>query len=924
MPSEKKRLTEEDELTPEELEAQNEKFRTFFSTSVAQVPERMNRPDDVCPARPRGLFGWLFRREKPAAAAEAADKPSDEMNTGELSLEGDENASEEMAGLELALEPLEEPEMPARPEVRPGQPVSRPEQEPAEQPSAPAGPPAEKPAEKPAPQPSAPADPPEDRAAVSAKKQPEAKPAVRREIPRSPLEQQEDAGLLELKEMIEQASGARPADAPKAPVCRPEAVPEAEPAEEQTPAEPPQSEPKLPPIAPVPLVFAQDRTAAQEDAPPRGACAVHEEPEEEIRPEEPAEETAAEPGFRMFGTPEDELPQDAENAPSADGTKTELPCAAEEQKEAPAAAEQEPELVVEAEDAEDALPEPAEQAGEWLRRTGASLTLRCVLSALLAVVLLALGLMAEGLIPLLTPLDPVAAPAAFYGANLLLLAASMGVAWSVLRDGLTGLWGRASSDTLPALAAVGALVQAAVALIRAESYQASSLTLLSGIAALGLFMALLGSRVLLAAVRGGYELAVSGREFQGAYRVRDKELIRSLARDLEQKSPWVLLSRPGVWEESLLEQSLSERAGERRTRKTAYLLLGVALLSGLLFLIFGAGVNGAAAAFASVLCLGVPLSSTLVAGLASLRLQRTAAAAGAVVPGWAAIEELGGVDTVQVGSDDLFAQDSAVLEDIRIFKGGRIDQAILYSASILNQVCGTLSGLFRQIIQERTDILLPVRDLEIHRGLGFSAWCDNHQVLIGTREYLKQQDIPVPEREYEEKHSRNGELQVLYLAVSGNLYAMFVLRYVGGRNAARGLAVLQRESIRLLVACQDPSLTARHITEAYHLPEGMVTLLDQQQCAALAESHPEQAPCCMLHAKGFAGLTGGIRAAEQAQTAETAATTVQLVSVWFSVLIALLLTSAGSIASLSVAAVLMYQAAWSALSIAVCALKQHN
>ena len=116
MPSEKKRLTEEDELTPEELEAQNEKFRTFFSTSVAQVPERMNRPDDVRPARPRGLFGWLFRREKPDAAAEAADKPSDEMNTGELSLEGDENASEEMAGLELALEPLEEPEMPARPE----------------------------------------------------------------------------------------------------------------------------------------------------------------------------------------------------------------------------------------------------------------------------------------------------------------------------------------------------------------------------------------------------------------------------------------------------------------------------------------------------------------------------------------------------------------------------------------------------------------------------------------------------------------------------------------------------------------------------------------------------------------------------------------------------------------------------------------
>lgn len=80
----------------------------------------------------------------------------------------------------------------------------------------------------------------------------------------------------------------------------------------------------------------------------------------------------------------------------------------------------------------------------------------------------------------------------------------------------------------------------------------------------------------------------------------------------------------------------------------------------------------------------------------------------------------------------------------------------------------------------------------------------------------------------------------------------------------------------------------------------------------------------MIHTKGFASMTGGLRAAEQAQNAETTATTVQMVSVWFSVVIGVLLTYAGSIGFLSVAAVLMYQAAWSGLSIAVCALKQHN
>ena len=73
--------------------------------------------------------------------------------------------------------------------------------------------------------------------------------------------------------------------------------------------------------------------------------------------------------------------------------------------------------------------------------------------------LLHLGLTAERLLPPLSVLDPDAAPAAFYAANLLLFAASLFVGYPVLRDGLTGLRGRPSADTMPALAAVAALLQ---------------------------------------------------------------------------------------------------------------------------------------------------------------------------------------------------------------------------------------------------------------------------------------------------------------------------------------------------------------------------------------------------------------------------------------------------------------------------------
>ena len=889
----------------EELSAE-ERFRNFFSTSVIDLPEEMTRRDEPAPVEEKpkaGLLGKLFSHDKEQAPAPA--QPVLEIPTGEILLGADakpvQPEREDMA-LELCTEePISVmPPQPARTEpVRavPAEPVPAPKAAAAMQ-SEP---------EKPAPQPVA-----------APKKQPKAKNAPDTLLPQEELEQRE---MQQLKDMLNGMSGtAMPAPQPAKPV---QAAPQSKvlPAPAQPVAEPEKA----------PAKAAQK---AAEELPPAVFASAPADPE--TLPKKPEKKSI----FQMFGTAEDEKPaarkpekEDTMSLPllplEQDGTPTaETAAPASAPAAAAPAAPAQPETAPEAQAAAPAEEAVQESTADKLHHMAAELTLRCVLAGILAVVLLHLGLTAERLLPPLSVLDPDAAPAAFYAANLLLFAASLFVGYPVLRDGLTGLRGRPSADTMPALAAVAALLQAVVAMLNANAYRSTEgIGLLTGMAALGLFLALVGSRVMLAAVQGGYALAAEGGELRGAYRTRDKDLIRALARDLEQKDPWVLLSRPvQTASNGFVEQSLSERASERRARKVACILLAAAVLSGVAFLLFGGGINCAVAAAAAVLCMGAPLSSVLVPGLAALRLQRNAAAVGAVVPGWAAIEELGGIDTIELDADDLFTADSVTLEDIRIFKGGRIDRAILYAASVLNESCDTLRGLFSQIIEDRTDILFPVKDLEQHTGLGFSAWCDNNRILIGTRRYMEQEGVTLPEQDYEDSHSQNGALQILYLAVSGNLHAMFVLRYVGGRNVARSLASLQRENIRLLVTSKDPSLTARHITEAYHLPEGMVTVLDGDQCQAIeaAEAAPEKPHCCLYHHRGFASLTGGLQAADQAQNAETSATTVQLVSVCFSVFIAVLLTYAGSIWQLSIATVLMYQAAWSALSIAVCALKQHS
>ena len=542
-----------------ELSAE-ERFRNFFSTSVIDLPEEMTRRDEPAPVEEKpkaGLLGKLFSHDKEETPAPA--QPVLEIPTGEILLGADakpvQPEQEDMA-LELrTADPVPAmPMQPASPEPAkavPAEPVPAPKAAAAMKPEP----------EKPAPQ-------PEPQPAAAPKKQSKVKNAPETLLPQEELEQRE---MQQLKDMLNGMSGkAKPAPQPAKPVqAAPQ--PKVQPAPAQPAAEPEKA----------PAKAAQN---AAEELPPVVFASAPADPE--TLPKKPEKKSI----FQMFGTAEDEKP--AARKPGKEDTMS-LPLLPLEQDGAPAdetvsapAADAavtpaQPETAPEAQAAAPAEDTVPESTADKLHHMAAELTLRCVLAGILAVVLLHFGLTAERLLPPLSVLDPDAAPAAFYAANLLLFAASLFVGYPVLRDGLTGLRGRPSADTMPALAAVAALLQAVVAMLNANAYRSTEgIGLLTGMAALGLFLALVGSRVMLAAVQGGYALAAEGGELRGAYRTRDKDLIRALARDLEQKDPWVLLSRPvQTASNDFVEQSLSERASERRARKVACILLAAAVLS---------------------------------------------------------------------------------------------------------------------------------------------------------------------------------------------------------------------------------------------------------------------------------------------------------------------------------------------------------
>ena len=92
------------------------------------------------------------------------------------------------------------------------------------------------------------------------------------------------------------------------------------------------------------------------------------------------------------------------------------------------------------------------------------------------------------------------------------------------------------------------------------------------------------------------------------------------------------------------------------------------------------------------------------------------------------------------------------------------------------------------MLGENRSLLAKVDDRQTIYGKGYVGWINKRRVLVGNRALMQEYGIKIPSLEYEQHHTVN-QRRVIYLAVSGKLFAMFQVAYRprhGGRagNAA--------------------------------------------------------------------------------------------------------------------------------------------
>lgn len=192
--------------------------------------------------------------------------------------------------------------------------------------------------------------------------------------------------------------------------------------------------------------------------------------------------------------------------------------------------------------------------------------------------------------------------------------------------------------------------------------------------------------------------------------------------------------------------------------------------------------------------LALPLVWSLPWSALARQLQKSSCA----VAGWAGADKISRKRTMIVTDADLFPPGTVRLNGIKLY-GEEMVRAVSCAASLVRASGSGLERLFDGLVRSENAAYLPLDDFSFYEEGGFSANCQGEHLLLGTASFMRKMDIRLPGN----INLRTG----VFLAVDGQLTAVFAVKYSAAENVDWALRMLRRNRITPILASRDPNIT---------------------------------------------------------------------------------------------------------------------
>lgn len=437
----------------------------------------------------------------------------------------------------------------------------------------------------------------------------------------------------------------------------------------------------------------------------------------------------------------------------------------------------------------------------------------------------------------ITFLDRRADVQGFLFYNLILGVIACCICGSVLSGGIAKLFKlRADCDSICAVTTITAVLTGAANLINSDSVLMSKAYVLIPTAIFGLMFNTLGKLMMITRAKRNFRF-ISGDSAKYSSVLVDEQPAAVLTKGVVTELPRLAAMRKTELLVDFLKSSYCEDKADRISRKLVPAGLAAALFSAVIAFIIPFGIDGlsqniyyALSVFTAVLSVIAPFSAMFTVNVPLTRAGKSLAKSDSVVLGYQAAEEFSEVNSVMMDASLLFPPGTVIYTNIKHYKQPNsvnniaLDQAIILAASLAIKSGSVMSNMFKNMINDKEEILVKVENCVYEDNLGVLGWYGNKRMMMGGRELMKRHDVKLPDMKKYSKYVTDST-DTIFLSVGGEIVIMFFVELLPNQEIKNSLQQLTQNGVSVVIKTTDSIVTVSKISEIFDIPPEMIRIL---------------------------------------------------------------------------------------------------
>ncbi len=435
-------------------------------------------------------------------------------------------------------------------------------------------------------------------------------------------------------------------------------------------------------------------------------------------------------------------------------------------------------------------------------------------------------------LPVPQMLDSSESPVFFSGVQLMIGIFSLIISAGTIKNGIVNFFKfKSDCDSIAAITLTAAVVSSAVSAFKPELLQSGKIHLFMPAAVLCLLVNAVGKYLILKRAILNFDFVSRDFNCHAIVCTEDDSRAESLTRGTIGDFPILVALRKTNFITDFSKHTYSTDTGDRICRVLAPLLLIASAAASVLItfikmktfdvsaLCFGASVFSMI--ISSCCCMALPIIANVPLANAAKKYVRNHG----VMLGYQSVEDFYDTNSILLDVNRLFPAGTVNLCSIKLFSDTKIDEALIEAASLTNHANSVLKDLFNDIISGKQKILHNVENYVYEESMGLCGWINNKRVLLGNRELMQSHKIEgIPTKTKENEFTEGGK-DALYLSVSGNLAAMFIIEVTASPAVKKYMAKLEKHDIAVILKSVDPFITISRLSGLFDYSDELLKIV---------------------------------------------------------------------------------------------------